>query len=97
MYKLPIKNILTDSFLIPWNEKAIFMQALAMPALGLVSTWALWVSVKTDSQILNITFLIFYSLAFCYFAITCHRLMLSENGTTHSYNTIRILYFLCGP
>jgi len=94
MYKLPIKDILTDAFLIPWNEKPHFIQALVLPILALVSIWAIWTIVKPESIFLNYTFALLYSIAFCYFAITCHRLILLKNNTQHSYNTIRIIFFL---
>ena len=94
MYKLPIQSIITDAFLIPWNEKAHFIQALAFPVLALVSVWAIWATVKPENQLLNYTFVLFYCLAFCYFAITCHRLILIKNNAPHSYNTIRIILFL---
>ena len=94
MYKLPIKNILTDAFVIPWNEKALFLHTLALPILALVSVWAIWFFVKPENLLLNYTFVLLYSLAFCYFAVTCHRLILLKNDSQHSYNTIRMVFFL---
>jgi hypothetical protein len=94
MYKLPIKDILTDAFLIPWNEKYLFINTLAFPILALVSIWATWVLVDPENQLLNITFVLFYFFAFCYFAVACHRLILLRDKSQHSYNTIRILHFL---
>ena len=94
MYKLPIQSILTDAFLIPWKDKSLFLHTLALPVLALVSVWAIWAIVKPENQLLNFIFVLFYGLAFCYFAITCHRLILIKNNTLHSYNTIRIIHFL---
>lgn len=94
MYKLPIKDILTDAFLIPWNEKTHFISALALPILSLVSIWAIWFSINPENLLFNYMFAFLYCLAFCYFAITCHRLILLNNNAKHSYNTIRIIFFL---
>ena len=94
MYKLPIKNILTDAFLIPWKERSLFINALALPILALVSILAIWAAVKPENQLLNYTFVLFYFFAFCYFAVTCHRLILLKNKMQRSYNTFRIIFFL---
>ena len=94
MYKLPIKDILTDAFLIPWSEKSLFINALSLPILALVSIWAIWVFLKPENQLVNYTFALLYLSAFCYFAITCHRLILLKNEAKHSYNTMSLLYFL---
>ena len=94
MYKLPIKDILTDAFLIPWRDKSFFLNALSLPVLALVSIWAIWSFAKPANPLVSYTFGFFYLCAFCYFAITCHRLVLLENKTKHSFNTIRIIHFL---
>lgn len=94
MYKIPIKQILFDSFLIPWNEKSFYTRALAPPVLALVSTWAIWAFVKPEYMLLNYLFSLLYLAAFAYFAVTCHRLILVKDKTHCSFNTIRVLSFL---
>lgn len=94
MYKLPIKDILVDAFIIPWNDKSHFISTLSLPILALVSVWAIWAFVKPENQLVNYAFALLYLFAFCYFAITCHRLILLKNEAKKSYNTIRVIYFL---
>jgi len=93
MYKLPIKDILADAFIIPWRDKSRFINALSFPILTLVSAWAIWAFVKPANPFINFGFYLLYLLAFCYFAITCHRLILLKDEAKHSYNTIRVLHF----
>lgn len=94
MYKLPIKKILIDAFVIPWNYKALYARALAPPVLALVVTWAIWARANPESLILSYMYLFLYLVAFAYFAVTCHRLILVGANTHNSYNTIRIIFFL---
>ncbi len=94
MYKLPIKQIIADAFVIPWNNKRLYTRALAPPVLVLVTTWAVWAVTKPESQIFNYLFYLLYLSAFAYFAVTCHRLILIKTNTQGYYNTVRIIYFL---
>ncbi len=94
MYKIPIKQIILDAFLVPWNKKALYTRALAPPVLALVSTWSIWAYVKPEHSLPNYLFLFLYSAAFAYFAVTCHRLILVKENAHSSYNTIRVLRFI---
>jgi len=94
MYKLPIKQILLDAFLVPWNEKSHFIGALTPPIFILVCTWSIWAATKPESQIFNYLYYLLYLSAFSYFAVTCHRLILIKNNAQGFYNTVRIIYFL---
>lgn len=88
--KLPLSQILLNTFFIPWSKKSYFLQAIALPTLLLVSIWAIWVTVNPTNILYSYLFLFAYIIAFSYFAITCHRLILASNTTLRQIQTINI-------
>ena len=69
------------------------MRTLALPVLALVSTWSIWALAKPVHWLANYILLFLYLLAFAYFAVACHRLILVKEKGHNSYNTIRVLRF----
>jgi hypothetical protein len=88
--KLPLSKILINAFLIPWNRKSYFLQAIAIPTLLLVSIWALWVTINPTGILYSYLFFFAYLVAFSYFAITCHRLILTSNTSLRQIQAINI-------
>jgi len=88
--KLPLSKILINAFLIPWSRKGYFLQTIALPTLLLVSIWALWVTINPAGVLNSYLFLFAYLVAFSYFAITCHRLILASTSSLKQIQTIHI-------
>jgi len=95
--KLPLSKILINAFLIPWSRKGHFLQTIALPTLLLVSIWGIWATINPTGILLSYFLLFTYLVAFSYFAITCHRLILTDNASisqTQEFNIKRMTWFL---
>lgn len=81
MEKISISKILTNTFVIPWDNKRTYLQAISFPILMLVLIWALWTFVSPESLWLSWLFYTLYFVAFSYLAVVCHQLILMDNAS----------------
>ena len=74
-----IKNILFDSINITWEKRNELIKALALPVLLLVSIWAInWILYDEQLELVDWILWVVDGAAFCIFAVTCHRLILTK-------------------
>ena len=79
MEKISITKIITNTFLIPWNNARLYSQALAVPIFIIVCIYGIWLAASQKSQALNLLFYVLYFISFAYLAIICHQLVLVES------------------
>lgn len=78
---ISVRNILFASIAITWRERSKFSKALALPALIIVTIWAArWLTYKEYDFVLGWTHALLAGAASCVFAVTCHRLILTDES-----------------
>jgi hypothetical protein len=97
-YKLPIQRIIVSSLHTLWTNRVYYSKALWIPTLFLVLIWATWYVYSDNIDVLIAwLFMLLYTLAYCIFAIMCHRLVLIKNKfdffNVHSYFSKRVILF----
>ncbi|MFK8028472.1 MAG: hypothetical protein AB8C40_10480 [Gammaproteobacteria bacterium] len=92
-----VKNILIDSINIIWRKRNEFSKALALPVLLIVSIWAINRTLYNEQlELMDWVLWLADGVAFCIFAVTCHRLILidEEIPTLRNILSKRELKFL---
>ncbi|VAW83094.1 hypothetical protein MNBD_GAMMA12-2215 [hydrothermal vent metagenome] len=95
--KLPIKSILALAIMVPVRQYKIFLKALILPATILVFLQLLDIYVFSDFPDSSLILSLLYFLVYCYFAITCHRIVLlneKPSGIVESIFSRRVLSFI---
>lgn len=76
---LPLADIVKQAFRLPWERRADFIRALALPALAIVAIrvgW--WLATDGLGSALSWAAWIAHGLAWILFAVACHRLVLLD-------------------
>ncbi|MDH5710453.1 MAG: hypothetical protein OEZ15_02145 [Gammaproteobacteria bacterium] len=94
MEKISITTIISNTFIIPWNNLFFYSQVLAVPVLILTTVWAIWITLAPYSHIISYVAFFVYSSAFAYLAITCHKLILTQDKTVKELISIDIKLFI---
>jgi len=89
MEKISITKILTNTFVIPWENKKTYLHAISFPILILVLIWALWTAISPESLWLGWLFYVLYFVAFSYLAVVCHQLILIDNASPRQVLLLR--------
>jgi hypothetical protein len=88
--KLPIKKIIVEAFLIPWNKRKRLISALLIPSTVILTNNI--VSRLIDQNygfVLELPFLIIGIIFSSIFAITCHRLILLGDDSVSRFGIMR--------
>lgn len=76
---LSVRNIIFDSVSVTWKKRNEFTAALALPALVIILLWAVRsLTYKEYDFVLGWTHALLAGAASCIFAVTCHRLILTN-------------------
>jgi len=94
MDKISITKIVSNAFIIPWNNLFFYSRVLSIPIIILVSVWAIWINLAIYSPFISSLGFFVYCAAFAYLAITCHKLILTKNKTFNQLLTIDIKIFI---
>ncbi len=94
MEKISISKIISNSFILPWNNLLFYSQVLAIPILALVSVWSIWAIISPTGQASSYLFFFIYFSVFSYLAITCHKLILTKNRKINEIVSINIKQML---
>ena len=76
-FRLPVWNILRDTFLIPWRHPREFLRPLALPGL-VIAVFTIGWDLTKGRMPAPVGWLIYaaYGAVFTVFAVSCHRLVL---------------------
>lgn len=77
--KLPVLAILAAAFIVPWNNKERFIQALAITFTVLVVIDYMSVFYTDDSLLFSIAYIVINLFVYVGFAVTCHRIVILGN------------------
>jgi len=78
MEKIQVSRIIQNAFLLPLSRIGYFSKSLVFPILLMVAIWSLWHAISPEASLVNFSFYFSYIIAFVYFAIICHRLILVD-------------------
>lgn len=73
---LPVRDILFNALMVPWQQRTVLLRTLFLPVLGWVLLTRLGQDWARDSWLRMIPISIAWAILYTYFAVTCHRLVL---------------------
>jgi len=98
IYKLPVKKIIIQAFIIPWVFKREILSKLFIPIFLLVLLEYVNYGKSEDINDINYLLVLFSILIYVYFAVTCHRIILLGDDFIPQYGfrmwTVRDTKFL---
>ncbi|MCW8934701.1 MAG: hypothetical protein OQK98_08250 [Gammaproteobacteria bacterium] len=94
MDKISITKIVSNAFIIPWNNLFFYSCVLSVPILILVSVWSVWLVLAPYNPYVSSPGFLVYCASYAYLAITCHRLILTKNKTLKQLLAIDIKQFI---
>ncbi len=87
-YRLPFLRVIAAAVFFAWSYRAEFLRAISIPTLILVAVWGAWVSFSKELPwAFSWVIALLYGLSFSFFAVTCHRLVLT--GRAERFKPLR--------